>query len=611
MCPLILKYRVTGTLEKNRNQTILLAAPIDKPQEVAVINEIKWADHITPELAHQIKAAFTNLEGYEESNGCLRLVTRYHQGYPLRKYLESFNPSDQQRLNLCYEMLQGLSAYDSLPCWIQNILIDEGQIILWEDTLSFNELLILADSETPVDPTSFNPIAHKLGRLMRMTLGDSEENCRSTAKLFERLMAPASGYSSIGAVYDDFQKIFLYDLFLDSEASVPINDTNTAPIDSAVDDRVGVPIPMDPGTEGEEPPESDGIRYIPEIPEEPFPDTISETVADPAPEVVPTAQLSSAAPEPEALPAAAPPDVPQQEDPLDAELERNLDLFFKRDAAQASEENGFESKKLSTRSLKGILAVLLIITGLLCILYAATASRKADIEPAFKKVQTDGIWYLQNTTVIPKATQIRRYEWNVLSDGKTIAAYDSEDLTLPLEKDGRYEVTLRMQDSKGRWSPTFKDTLDHRSPAKKVAEGSGTSESGVDSEPLSRFSLQYDNTRISQDTAICRSGNVSLKFQPGPGSTLLTVRDFYLSGQGIVSFWILGEANQTIQLTFRGYNRNQERFSKSLTHKATGNGQWDMIQFPVKAEGQLENMTVSVHSSRNVWLDDLSIESYK
>jgi len=585
--PLNLSYQIVEEFEKNPFQTIKLGSCHDRPEDVVVINEIYWDDRFTHELASLLKTGLHNLEECEETPMAFRMISRYSRGYSLRKYLETFHPPSKKRLNLCYELLKGLTAYDPYPQWIQEVLIAEDQIVLWDNELFFNELLVLSDPVKDPRVENFSSIAIRLRDLMQLILGDDPDTQKTIVQLVNRL-SQNSEYTSIQSVFDDFSKIFLYDLFLDTDADA----SSTEPI------PIPVPIPA-PKTSDEAGPVSLTKDITPTLVTAIEP-TSESIIEQPLPPVIEPASAE--------MPSAP---VPNLLDELDADMEQNLNLFLKRNEAddEIARLEDIEDRSTKKRIFLWILALLGLALLVFGIWFALIPH--SEIKASFTKTQHDDIWYLDDTSKIPTGVHVKQFQWTVTFQGKTIGVYNSQDLTLPLDKEGAYEILLRLQDTNNHWSKPFKDTLIQRFHKADAVDTDSSVDNGVSDEPLSRFTFQYDSNRISTDSKTFRSGKYALKILPGSNSAILKVRDFYLDSQGVVSFWILGSPNQEVKFTFRGLNQNKEVFNRTLTEKTTGNGQWDMIQFPVKINGLLESLMISVRSNGTVWFDDLSIDSYK
>lgn len=578
------QYNILDVFEKNPFQNLMLGSDIDCPEDIAVINEVRWSPLFTHELAQSLYEGFINLKNHSEDDVSCQLVTAYHKGTPISKYLSSRSLSFRNRINLCYEFLKDMVSYEAFPSWIQDILIDEDQIIVWEDQLRYNELLVLKTSAAEdVQGITFEKVQKKIHQITKKLIGTSSEASPALLSFMERLGTNGSGFGSLQEIYDDFQKVYLYDYYLNQ------NDTVQTP--PAI---VPVPVILP------EAPEAEPVAAS--LPEE------DETAAPPAEEVseediIPILPLFQEEVSAEEIP-------PVEMDSVDADMEKNLELFFNRDRQQSE---GAEESDARTEKRRNWLWLLLGCAAVGLIIWAAASAFMPGGKPvaAFSSTEENGIWVLKNQSTFTEAAAVKRCEWTVYQNGKLIDLYDTYDLTLALEEPGAYQVVLRVMDHDGNWSALYQETLNNRIGTAASGNTAPPANTGTGEEKMDRFTLKFSPDRTQKDTAFFRTGSYSLQISAGKKPEILDVQGVKLDKNGMVSFWISSENTEAVTMTFTGYNQNAKMFTKEVSHQPLASRQWEMRQFTVEAEQSVNRMTVAVRTEALINLDDLSIESYK
>lgn len=587
------QYKILDVFEKNPFQSLMLGASLENPEDIAVVNEVLWSPLFTRELAQSLLGGFINLKTHSEDETSCQLVTAYHQGMPISKYLSSRSLPFSNRINLCYEFLKAMVSYEAFPPWIQDILIDEDQIIVWEDELRYNELLILKTNRVEdIQNISFPRVQKKIHRIIEKLIGSSSQASPALMSFMARLGSNTEGFGSLQAVYDDFQNVYLYDYYLNQDdATQPAADLIPIPVvmpeepEALTEDVVSAPEPLEP-----EPLEQDS-------------DISSDTPMElnsitPLP-VLPTEIADDAEPQPEA-------------DPVDADMEKNLELFFNRDRQQSETagDSDAASEKRKTR-----LWIALGVAGILLIVWAAAHAFMPGPKPvaAFSGTEKNGVWMLKNESTFTDESAVKRCEWTIYQNGKLIDLYDTYDLTLALEEEGAYQVVLRVMDLDGTWSSLYQDTLENHlsGTAIDTPEIPGSVAAVTGTEKMDQFSLKFSPDRTHKDTAFFRTGSYSLQIMPGKKPEILDVQGVLLDKNGMVSVWIASDNTEAVTVVFTGYNQNAKMFTKEVTHQPLAPRQWEMRQFTVESEQLVNRMTIALKTDSLVNLDDLSIESYK
>ncbi len=565
------QYRILDVFEKNPLQSLMLGSSVENPEDIVVINEVIWSPLFTRELIESLFSGFINLRTHSEDDFSCQLVTAYHKGMPINKYLSSRTLPFRNRINLCYEFLKTMVSYNDFPPWIQDILIDEDQIIVWDDQLLYNELLILkTDNADYGEKISFTKVQKKIHRIIGMLTGDSLDASPALLGFLEGLKGNAAELDSLHSIYDGFQKVYLYDYYLDQDDSL-----QSAPIVIPVPIVVPVPIVQ---------PDEDDMEIPDDKQEDPVPEK-EETLIPP----------------------------PVEMDSVDADMEKNLELFFNRNRQESENSAGKEN---NPKKFRNWFWIMMGIAGLSIAVWAASQffmSAKAPVA-SYTSTKNDTVWVLENKSTFSDKTSFKRCEWTVFQNGKLIDLYDTYDLTLALEEEGIYQVVLRVMDSDGNWSNLYQTALENH-PSGNSPEtpqsGANLNTGTVSDEKMGQFALKFSDDRTHKDSAFFRTGSYSLQVSPGSKAEFIEVKGFLLDNNGMVSIWIASENADEVTLVFTGYNQNSKVFSKEISYKPMTPWQWEMRQFTVESDKPVNRMTISVKGNSLINLDDLTIDSYK
>jgi len=609
------QYRIMDVFEKNPFQSLMLGASVENTDDIVVINEVLWSPLFTPQLVEMLTPALHSLRTHSVDQESCQLVTAYHQGLPVSKYITSRQPGFKTRINLCYEFLQAITAYDPLPAWVQDILIDEDQIIVWEGRLQYNELLVLkTDDAARAGKVPFSRIRRKIARILEGLTGNRPEVTPALAAFLGSLPQADCGLDTLQAVYDGFQKVYLYDYYLNQDDAVRSTVPEAAPDPgTATAAAVGAALVADampePWEADSSPPEEDPDLSA----EEPQPDgeesPLPEAPAVPAEEAQPLQEAPG-------LSAAAPlglltEEPPVESDDLDSDMEKNLELFFNR----PPRESGSAEEAEDEPEGRGQRTLLLLAGAVLLLLLAFAGFRLLGGSGApvasFSGTYDSGLWQLVNTSEFHGEAALQRAEWTVYLDGQLIDLYDTPDLSLSVEEAGTYQVVLRVMDTDGKWSQPFKKTLDAAAaapPPETVPAGQGPADAG---ERMDQYAWKFDEDRVVKDPSFLRSGTHSLKVSGAKDPTLLEIEGLTIQENGMVSLWMASSDTKAFTVTFTGYHQNTRLFTKKFDVTPLSPLQWEMRQFTLGADQEISRMTLEVSAAGTVYLDDLNIDSYK
>ncbi len=590
------QYRILDTFEKNPFQNLMLGSSNDAPDDIVVINEIFWSPLFTRSVAESIYSCFLNLKTHSEDDTSCQLVTTYHKGTPVAKHLSSRSLPFANRINLCYGFLKDMVSYSPLQPWIQDILIDEDQIVVWDDQLLYNELMVMKTGDAAYAAgVSFFSIQKKVFSILAKLMGSVDNASPALISFMDLLKHDPNNFSSLQSIFDEFQKVYLYDYYLEQ------NNASSNPMPQP-------PIPILFSDDADEPSEMESIPETEEI--------ISvEPVSDPEPEAVSENaensedEMELPAEDTEEASAVLP--ILQELDAVDADMEKNLELFFNKnrkasDAVEEEDDDISPDKRVKVLWLIGIALLLALI------LWASSGLIFSDKNPVASYTGTldNGVWQLKDTSTFKNDTVYKRSEWILYENGTLVARYDSKDLTIPLEGDGPYQITYRVMDSNGAWSPLIKRTLE-KGPEGVPAESGTITDTEAENEQMDRLKVSYSTEGTAKDTVFYRTGSYSVKIEPGKGHNALEVSNLDLNNSGMVSIWLAGESVSPIIMDFVGYKGNTKVFSKTISHTPITPNQWEMRQFTLEEAQSIDRMILSIKSSTYVFIDDLNIDSFK
>ncbi len=597
------QYRILDVFEKNPLQSLMLGSSADNPDDIVVINEIIWSPLFTRELADSIFDGLISLKAHSEDDTSCQLVTTYHKGMPIIKYLSSRTLPFGNRINLCYGFLKDMVSYTAFRPWMQDILIDEDQIIVWEDQLLYNELLVFKtdDADYP-ESVPFSKVQKKILRIIGKLIGNVQDASPALISFMDRLKGGTEDMCSLQGIYEEFQKVYLYDYYLDQEdiPQEPVSG-NVVLMPDEMDAETELPVDEEQEPDSEISHDPDPVPSIWDSPVDEFPVTMDTD------EIAMNPSDSS-----EKEPSVVLP-ILQQLDAVDSDMEKNLELFFNRDKQQAEMPIEEEEQPEKKKKWPWLMAVVLLIV---LVLWASSDLLFPSKDPVagFSGSLENGVWHLKNTSTFSTGETFKRSEWLVYLDGNLIARYDTQDLTFPLEDAGTYRVTLRVMDNSGRWSPLLKKTLDSTQKSNAAAPPPATdapTKPIAGGEEMDQLKISFSADRTQMDTVFFRTGSYSLKINPGKTPEMLEVSGLSLNNNGMVSLWIAGDNTAAVSMDFTGYSKNSKVFVKEFTHNPVASKEWEMRQFTVESKTPVDRITVSVKSNASVYIDDLNIDSFK
>lgn len=606
------QYKILDVFEKNPLQSLMLGSAVDNPEDIVVINEIIWSPLFSKETAMSIFEGLINLKTHSEDEFSCQLVTTYHKGLPIIKYLTSRALPFSNRINLCYGFLKDMVAYTEFKPWIQDILIDEDQIIVWEDQLLYNELLVLkTDDAAYQDSITFPKVQKKIFKIMGKLIGSVQDASPALVSFMDRLKNGTEDLSSLQNIYEEFQKVYLYDYYLDQDdapqavthegailttfAEFPEDEGPTIAAEDSDREDASAECPLEGGDTASDDAIFEDSYEIPlEVTE-----VDMENNNEPEATVPPEKESSVVLP------------ILQELDEVDSDMEKNLELFFNRNKqlteTPADDEGPPEKKKKWPYIIAAILLIALVIWASADLIFPSK-----NPVAGFSDKLDNGAWHLKNTSTLAKTDTLKRSEWMVYLDSSLIARYDTRDLTFPLEDAGTYQVTLRVMDSSGRWSPLFKKILDSSQKANTPPPPTDKPIKATSAgEELDQLKIDFSADHTQKDTVFFRTGSYSLKINPEKSSELLDVRELTLNNNGMVSFWIAGESTAAVTMNFTGYSKSSKAFTKEITHNPIASREWEMRQFTVESKTPVDRITVMIKSNAVVYIDDLNIDSFK
>ncbi len=140
-------YTVMQTFLENEFQCISMAVHATNSSEIALINEIKKDGLISVSAFNALTEKLTNLS-FSKLDENYTLITTYNEGVPFPNFINNYQLTEEQRLQLMDRIFDKISAYDGLPKALMAVLIDENQITISDDDVLLNEIINLDKYDT-------------------------------------------------------------------------------------------------------------------------------------------------------------------------------------------------------------------------------------------------------------------------------------------------------------------------------------------------------------------------------------------------------------------------------------------------------------------------------
>lgn len=556
------KYEILKSFKEDKYQNVLIGSNRENADEVVVIN-IFHKNEISKVISKsQFPNGLNNLLHLEEDQNDLVVITEYQEGTPLESYLEFFDTTVKHKINLAYEYMSKIVKYDSFSNSIKSILIDESQVIFKDKELYFNELLFL--DEVFSKPVEFNAIALKLATMIEKIVfskdpTDDQDNDRASEAILgfiNKLKSNEHTFQSIEDVYNEFRKIYIYDLFMEEEDGVQ----------EGGDDNNNLLIADDP-LNGE----SDVLNT----------DFTNEDGVD--------------------------------NDSNDIFID-DEEIIFK------TENRGEEKRRFTKYGpiiAIGVVVIAILLYVSLDFdkltfnpLNEKNQSESIKLEAHFLLEKVNDLYYFtEMSKVHGKDNSILKRDWEILKGDTVIRNIaDKKSLKIQFDNEGEYKVILRIKDKYGN-TDEYSENIVYR---KKLEIDELKNSMGL-KEKLDNLNLRYSDKTIVKDYRAFRSGNYSLKLgeEGKVNSETLVVDNIDVENKPIFSMWIASNSRENISISIKGYKNKRLQFQKPMSFMVKEANIWEMVKLNEITEDVDMIEIIFNNFSSPIWIDDIEISSYK
>jgi len=207
------KFNILDSFKSTELQEIFIATTKDESATGAVINMIKDPEHIKIIDTEILQKSLGNLIFLEEQEDRLILVTKVIEAEPMIIYLEENYIPIKGRMDLAFQYLSAIVAYDSLSDPIKASLIDEAQLVVMDGKLLIDELILL--QEEPQQLTEAD-IARKVAEVLKKILFfeyqgvQQEEVLLGEVTLFLNGLEENPENMGLEEIFRTFRKLYIY-----------------------------------------------------------------------------------------------------------------------------------------------------------------------------------------------------------------------------------------------------------------------------------------------------------------------------------------------------------------------------------------------------------------
>ena len=556
------KYEILKSFKEDKYQNVLIGSNRENADEVVVIN-IFHKNEISKVISKsQFPNGLNNLLHLEEDQNDLVVITEYQEGTPLESYLEFFDTTVKHKINLAYEYMSKIVKYDSFSNSIKSILIDESQVIFKDKELYFNELLFL--DEVFSKPVEFNAIALKLATMIEKIVfskdpTDDQDNDRASEAILgfiNKLKSNEHTFRNIEDIYNEFRKIYIYDLFMEEGDGVQ----------EGGDDNNNLLIADDPFNG-----ESDVLNT----------DFTNEDGID--------------------------------NDSNDIFID-DEEIIFK------TENRGEEKRRFTKYGpiiAIGVVVIAILLYVSLDFdkltfnpLNEKNQSESIKLEAHFLLEKVNDLYYFtEMSKVHGKDNSILKRDWEILKGDTVIRNIaDKKSLKIQFDNEGEYKVILRVKDKYGN-TDEYSENIVYR---KKLEIDELKNSMGL-KEKLDNLNLRYSDKTIVKDYRAFRSGNYSLKLgeEGKVNSETLVVDNIDVENKPIFSMWIASNSRENISISIKGYKNKRLQFQTPMSFMVKEANIWEMVKLNEITKDVDMIEIIFNNFSSPIWIDDIEISSYK
>lgn len=604
------KYEILKTFKKDEFQTVLIGSNKEQPEDVVVINifnKYKAARFLSKS---QFSNGLNNLVHLEEHDNELIVITEYKEGTPLESYLSYSNTTLKHRINLAYEYMTKIVKYDIFQNPVKEILIDESQVNITNDQLYFNELFFLDESVSA--STDFNALASKIGNIIEKIVfvnkstNDKNKDLASKKILnfINKLKNEQHSFNSIQEVYDNFRKIYIYDLFMEDKG-MPLNkenkefkkhenskkeihtyknNLNNEIIGSRKTIHNDDEINIDKNSEVEENylEKDQSLESIDGL----ISDAIDNDSKDKDNPIMNSSEIIIS----------------------NEEFNDDFEIYKKKRYKKKKKSNNF--KIAIGAILVSILLVGLLYKPILNTFKSNTESATPKLDAYFEYNRNpSGTYYFEDRSIaLGKNNDIVEISWKIYKGDEEIhKVLNKKRLKIKFESEGQYKVVLSVKD-KYENTDQYSEIIN-----KNHLELDDLENNENFIEKLENLAINYSSNNISKDYGAFRSGSYSLKLGENGKNNLekITINNINTKYNPAISIWLATEAKEEIQISLKGYKNDKLQFEDQLSFIPQEVDSWEMVKFN-KISKNIDKIEFTFEGFTSpIWLDDIEIISYK
>lgn len=550
------KFKILENFQKNEYQTVLTGTEMENDSNVVVINILKKGSHLTEDTVKLFKNTLENVIHTEENDNEIVVVTKYLEGIPLKKYLQSYDTTEKNRLNFALEYLEEAKRYNDFDNLFKNILINENQIIMKDDKLFFNELMIIKDIDQNI---GFDKILNRIKDTLNLIISPKNDKVLNPkiSDFFTKLSTEGL-FTSLDAVYEEFKSIYIYDLYLDNEEEENIDAIITDIENEQIESK-----------------QKENNQNIIIAGSDPFDENAEETTT------------------------------PEENEKInDFELEEMKELFESKPEQDDQDKN--KNKK--------IIIFLVALLAIIALIFAFKDSFKSEPPKApiaaFTYEEEEGIYIFTNTSeAYGKDNSIEENLWIVKAGEKVLGEYETVNLKLEFQDESTYDISLTVKDKIGQTSETFTVSIDVQSDSLNPIVDTGDTTERLDS-----FTLKYGSDGTAQkDETTFRSGTYSIKLdmKNGNGKAELSLSDIFMTKNANLSMWIKADTKDRVDIEIIGTNNGDTKFKKTYSFVPKEVDVWEKVNINMDTS-LVDSLNIIFNSEGNfIWVDDIEINSYK
>ena len=460
-------------------------------------------ENVSLATRHLIEEHLYNYIGLIEEDDKLHLVLKQQHGTSLSKILKNNALNYEDRIQLVYEYLKLIIPYDAFPDAIKIQLLDEDQLLITDEGLTFRELIDYTASEKYGEKDHFK----QLGRTIDRVLSDAEG---FHSQFIDNLIIGNHTYTTLESLKNHYKDVFIFEkpealekinteytiIINDLEAGPPIKgkaetvrkesneevpkleatiakelESLAIPIESTITDEISSGASrLTSDTLSHENIQQELLDLLKEAPTAPisepsesFPESLTEA-SEPMQQVDEQSNAVESSPHsttstfralfeeeaelPEALPKSTKQRVMEDDEDL---LEADMSDIF--DVDDENSRSKWIIKWPMVIMVVALLALLLFI-GIKVFAKEDPVSAKFEIEP----LRDNRIAFMNVST---GEKHIDAYSWEIYYDDMLVQTFTDKNLFPVFDTEGQYTIVLKVQDDEGNWSEPFTEHYEY------------------------------------------------------------------------------------------------------------------------------------------------------